>query len=121
MALASSTELNQALSTTGWGYISIHSATPGTTGASEISGGSPAYARVAVTWGTPSGGVVSNTNALTINFPASATAAYFGVWSASSAGTYYIGGALNSGTPIVNGATQGTLTIAIGALTVTAS
>ena len=121
MALASVTEQNQALSTTGWGFISIHSATPGTTGASEISGGSPAYARVAVTWNAASGGAVTNSNALTINFPASATAAYFGIWSASTAGTYYIGGALNGGTPIVNGATQGTLTIAAGALSISAA
>ena len=126
MPLASSTELNQAVTTTGWGYISIHSSSPSTTGANEISGGSPVYARQAVTWGAASNGVVSNTNSMTFNLPSSAsspnnTAAYFGVWSASTAGTYYIGGALNGGTPIVNGATQGTLTIAIGALTVTAS
>lgn len=119
MALASTTEQNQALATTGWGFISIHSATPGTTGASELSGGT--YARVAVTWNAASGGAVTNSNALTINFPASATAAYFGVWSASSAGTYYIGGALNGGTPIVNGGTAGTLTIAAGALSITAA
>jgi hypothetical protein len=126
MALASVTEQNQALATTGWGFISIHSATPGTTGASEITGGSPAYARVAVTWNAASGGAVTNSNALTFNLPSSAsapnnTAAYFGIWSASTAGTYYIGGALNGGTPIVNGATQGTLTIAAGALSITAA
>jgi hypothetical protein len=121
MARISTTEANQALATTGWAYVSLHSADPGTTGASELTGGSPAYARVAVTWNTASGGSVTNSSSLTFNFPASTTAAYFGIWSASTAGTYYIGGALNGGTPIVNGTSQGTITIAASAITVTAS
>jgi len=122
MARISTTEANQALATTGWAYVSLHSADPGTTGASELTGGSPAYARVAVTWNAASGGSVTNSGStLTFNFPASATAAYFGIWSASTAGTYYIGGALNGGTPIVNGTSQGTITIAAGYLSITAA
>ena len=117
MARASTTEENQALSTTSWSYVSLHSADPGTTGASEISGGS--YARVAVTWGSASGGSVANSNALSINIPASTTVSYFGIWSASSAGTYYIGGALASS--ITTGVTAGTASIAIGGITVSAS
>jgi hypothetical protein len=51
--------------------------------------------------------------------PASTTAAFFGVWSASTAGTYYIGGAL---TPtIITGSSASVVTIAAGALSVTAS
>lgn len=117
MARASTTEENQALATTGWGFVSLHTADPGTTGASEVSGG--AYARVAVAWGAASGGSVANSGALSINLPASTTAAYFGVWSASSAGNYYIGGALSPS--VTTGASAGTVTIAIGALTVTAA
>ena len=117
MALASVTEENQALVTTGWGYVGLHTATPGTSGASEVSGGS--YARVAVAWGAPSGGAVANTGALSINLPASTTATYFGVWSAATAGTFYIGGLLSPS--VMTGGSAGTVTIAVGALTVSAS
>ena len=117
MARISTTEANQALSTTGWGYVSLHTADPGTTGASEVTGGS--YVRVAVTWNSPSSGSVTNSGALSINLPASTTASYFGVWSASSAGTYYIGGALSPS--VTTGTSAGVITIASAALTVTAS
>jgi hypothetical protein len=117
MARASVTEENQALATTGWGFVSLHTADPGTSGATEVSGGT--YARVAVTWAAASGGSVANSNALTINLPASTTAGWFGIWSASSAGNYYIGGALSPS--VTTGASAGTVTIAIGALTVTAA
>lgn len=117
MALASSTETTQALVATGWSYCSLHTATPGTTGASEVSGG--AYARVAVAWSTASAGSIANSGALTINLPASTTATHFGLWSASSAGTYYIGGALSPN--VTTGGSAGTVTIAIAALTITAS
>lgn len=117
MARISTTEANQALSTTGWGFVSLHTADPGTTGASEVAGGT--YARVAVTWGAASGGQVANSNALTINLPAATTAAYFGVWSASSAGTYYIGGALSPS--VTTGGSAGVVSIAIGGIVVTAS
>ena len=117
MARISSTEANQALSTTGWGYVSLHTADPGTTGASEVSGGT--YARVAATWNTPSSGSVTNSGALSINLPASTTAAYFGVWSALTTGTYYIGGALSPS--VTTGSSAGVVTIASAALSVTAS
>jgi hypothetical protein len=117
MARISVTEANQALVTTGWGFVSLHTADPGTTGASEVSGGT--YARVAVTWNAPSGGAVTNSGALSINLPATTTAAYFGIWSASTAGTYYIGGALTPS--VTTGASAGVVTIAIGALSTTAS
>lgn len=117
MARASTTELNQSLVTTGWGFVSLHTADPGTTGATEVSGGT--YVRVAVSWGAASGGAVANSGALTINLPASTTAGFFGIWSASTAGTYYIGGALSPS--VTTGASAGTVTIAVGGLTVTAS
>jgi len=117
MARISTTEANQALSTTGWSYISLHTADPSTTGASEVTGGS--YARVAVTWNSPSSGSVTQSNALSINLPASTTASYFGVWSASTSGTYYIGGALSPA--ISTGTSAGVVTIAAGSLSVSAS
>jgi hypothetical protein len=117
MARISTTEANQALSTTGWGYVSLHTADPTTTGGNEVSGGS--YARVAVTWNAASSGTVTNSGALSINLPASTTASYFGVWSASSSGTYYIGGALSPS--ITTGTSAGVVSIASGSLSVSAS
>jgi len=117
MARISTTEANQALSTTGWGYVSLHTADPTTTGGSEVTGGT--YARVAVTWNSPSSGSVTNSSALSINLPASTTASYFGVWSAATAGTYYIGGALSPA--ITTGTSAGVVSIASGSLSVSAS
>jgi hypothetical protein len=116
MALISTTEANQALATTGWGFVSLHTATPGTTGTSEVTGGT--YIRVAVTWNAPSAGAVTNSNAITINLPAATTATHFGIWSASTAGTYYLGGAL---TASVGGGSAATVTIAAGAISISAS
>jgi hypothetical protein len=120
MALASATEITQALSTTGWGFVSLHTATPGTTGASEVTGGT--YARVAVTWTASTGGsAASNSGALSINLPASTTATHFGIWSTggTSGGQYYIGGALSPS--VTTSTSAGVVTIAAAALTVSAS
>lgn len=72
-------------------YISLHSASPGTTGANEIAGGS--YGRVATTWSAPSGSAQAGSQ-VSLNVPASTTIAYFGVWTAASGGTYIGGGPL---------------------------
>lgn len=117
MARASVTEENQALATTGWGFISLHTADPGTTGATEVTGGT--YVRVAATWNAAAGGAVTNSNALSINLPATTTASFFGIWSASSAGTYYIGGALSP--TVTTGGSAGVVSIAIAALSIAAS
>ena len=117
MARISVIEANQSLVTTSWGFVSLHTADPGTTGATEVAGGT--YARVAVAWTAASASQVSNTGALSINLPASTTAAYFGVWSAATVGTYYIGGALTPS--VTTGASAGVVTVAIGALVVTSS
>lgn len=74
-------------------YLSLHTADPGGTGASEVSGSS--YARVLVTTAfTSVNGAI--TNASQIDFPevtsSSYTATHWGLWSASTAGTYYTGG-----------------------------
>lgn len=72
-------------------YISLHTADPGTTGASEVSGGS--YARVQTTWGTAAASSMAGSQ-VTINVPASTTIGWWGVWTAATAGTFYEGGAL---------------------------
>lgn len=118
MPRISTTGANQALVTTNWNFISLHTADPGTTGASEVPTNAN-YSRGAVTWGTPASSAVSNSGAVSVNIPANTTATHFGVWSASTGGTYYIGGALSSN--VVSGTSPGTVTFAISGLTVTAS
>lgn len=73
-------------------YLSLHSATPGQTGTSEVSGGS--YARQALTFGSASGGLEASTNSQTFtNLPVEASGMpFFGIWTAATAGTYLGGG-----------------------------
>ena len=86
-------------------YVSLHTADPGDTGASEVSGGS--YARAAVSradasWNAPatSGSGKAITNAGAIAFPTATadwgTVTHVGFWDAASAGTFIAGGALTS-------------------------
>jgi hypothetical protein len=74
-------------------YISLHTASPGTTGANEVAGGT--YARVATTWGAIAGGSTTGSQ-VTINVPAGVTITHWGIWDAASAGNYYDGGPLPS-------------------------
>ncbi len=92
----SSTALNDAASdeTARYLYVSLHTADPGTTGASEASGGSPAYARQAAVWAAPAGGVAS-AGQVTFNVPAGSYS-YFGLWSALTGGTFFAGKALTA-------------------------
>src|SRR5690349_13545126 len=72
-------------------YISLHTADPSTTGTNEVTGGT--YARVQTTWGSTSGGQ-STGSAATINVPSGTTITHWGLWTASSGGTFYYGGTL---------------------------
>lgn len=74
-------------------WISLHTASPGTTGVNEVAGGS--YARVATAWSAASGSSRAG-SAVTLNVPASTTITHFGIWSASSGGTYKRGGPLSA-------------------------
>ena len=87
--------------------LSLHSGDPGGTGANEISGGSPAYARKTVTLTAASGGVKTHSSgSQTFDVPAGATVAYVGVWVSS---VFRCGFALPSPKYY---ATQGTLDLA---------
>lgn len=70
-------------------WISLHTASPGQTGASEVTGGSPAYARKQTTWGTATGGTGLVTGSeVVIDVPPSTTVSHVGICSASTgAGT----------------------------------
>lgn len=70
-------------------FASLHSGDPGSTGANEISGGSPAYARKAITWNAASAGALDNNANPVFDVPAGTTVSYVGLWSAASGGTYY--------------------------------
>lgn len=65
-------------------------------GAAEITGGSPAYARQAVTWTAPSSGLIRPTGDLTFNIPAGATVDGWRGFTALSGGTDYGGEALTA-------------------------
>lgn len=69
--------------------ILTSAADPGTgtnSAGTEATGGSPAYARVAVTWAAASAGTKSNSNSMTFDVPAG-TYAYFGLFNASTGNT----------------------------------
>lgn len=95
-------------------HASLHSADPGAEGINEISGGTPAYGRQAVTFGSPSSGAMATTASMTFNVPASATVAFVGYWSAPTGGTFLGSRALDASQ---NFATAGTFTVNIGDLT----
>lgn len=92
------------------GFASLHVSDPGDSGTGEVTGGSPAYARKAVTWGTagtPTAGEVAATNQPIFDVPSGVTITYVGVWSASSGGTFYGGGEV----PAEAFGSQGTYTL----------
>lgn len=97
-------------------YVSLHTADPGASGTSEVSGGSPAYARKAITWAAPASSAMSNSAQVVFDVPTSTTIRYLGYWSAATGGTFY-------GSRILDAAqtygSQGTYTLAIGNITET--
>ena len=78
-------------------YVSLHSADPGKTGASELTGNG--YARKAITFHTAASQHIKNNGAIEFG-PATpadwAEASYFGLWSAVSGGTFVAGAALDA-------------------------
>jgi len=77
-------------------YVSLHTADPGTTGASEVTGS--AYARQGSVTLTRTAGTSKNSSAA-VTFPTVTTTPYtvthFGLWDAASSGNFLIGGALD--------------------------
>jgi hypothetical protein len=96
--------------------VSLHTASPSTTGANE-NANSGSYARQACSWNAASGGSKTNSTALTFTTAGTVAVTHFGTWSSATygAGTYAIGGALTSSVTAV------TITVAAGALTLSAS
>lgn len=123
MALASSAATNAALngldgtgSTNTMTHVSLHSATTSTTGASE-NANTGSYARQACSWNAASSGSKTNSSSLTFSTAGSVAVTHFGTWNNATygAGTFSIGGALASSV------TAASITIAAGAITLSAS
>lgn len=96
MAIQTTTQKNTLA--TAYGNAATHGAVyttaPGGTAGTEPSGGSPAYARKALTWSAPSNGVITAT--VTFDIPSGATIVGVGVHSALTAGTYLDGNTVTS-------------------------
>lgn len=86
MAIATTAEKNSLATKYGSdaAYAALFTADPGTTGTagSEVTGGSPAYARKAITWGAAANGVTSGS--VTFDVPTGTTITFAGVCSAVS-------------------------------------
>jgi hypothetical protein len=93
---------------------SLHTASPGYTGANEVTGGT--YARQSITNGAPATGVKTTTNAQNWTGMPAVTVTHFGAFSATSSGTWRGGAPLSSSLTVPAGAT---VAAAIGALTFT--
>jgi hypothetical protein len=97
-SVAVATAIIACVTTTG-AYMSIHSATPGNTGASEIAANSASgytqAARPAITWAAYGSAAQVSNDTQTYTMGASWTPGpipYFGLWTASSSGTWLFGG-----------------------------
>jgi hypothetical protein len=91
-------------------FVMLHSASPGTTGANEFSGGG--YARQACTWNAASASAKTNSSSLTFPNAGTTPTTHFGTNSASTAGTYGVGGAWASSV------TAASITVAAGAISI---
>jgi hypothetical protein len=92
-------------------WASLHTADPGTTGASEYAG----VTRIQYSAGTPSAGSITNTGTMTFTTSGATAVTHAAVQSAVTAGIYLIGAALGSSV------TAATITFAASALTFSAS
>lgn len=91
-------------------YVQLNIADPGTTGASESTA-----TRQATTWNAAAARAKTNSSALSFTGQAAGTACtHFSTWSAVTAGTFGISGALGSSV------TAATITVAAAALSISA-
>lgn len=91
-------------------WASAHTGIPNSSGSDEATGGTPAYARQSVTWASASAGTRANSGALTAIDVAAGTYYAIGLWSASTAGTFY-------GWLPINGTSKGYGSVDAGAVT----
>jgi hypothetical protein len=82
------TAKNSMLQAIGITHVSLHDGYPGTTGLNEISGGTPAYARKAITFAAAASGSKAASTQPLLDVPAGKTIRYVGFWDAVSAGNF---------------------------------
>ena len=70
-------------------HISLHDDDPSTTGANEVSGGSPAYARQAATINAAASSSRALDADVTFDVPTGTTVMHVGYWSALTEGTFH--------------------------------
>ena len=75
-------------------HLSLHTDWSAT-GANEVTGGSPAYARKAATWDAAASAQAALSAAVTFDVPASTTVRFVGRWTALTGGTFLGMSALN--------------------------
>lgn len=78
---------NGMLDAVGITHASLHTAYS-STGANEVTGGSPAYARKSATFAAASGGARASSNAPVFDVPASTTVRWIGYWDALTTGNF---------------------------------
>jgi hypothetical protein len=117
MALLSTTGENQALDGLSGGttnvlaFASLHTATTGTTGTNEYAG----VTRQACSWNAASGGAKTNSTALTFATSGATPVTHAGSFSLVTAGVFGIG------SPLGSSVTAASITVASGAISLTAS
>lgn len=93
---------------TACGYLALYTDAAGTT---EVSGGTPAYARKAVTWNSASNGSKTTNGDVTFDIPAGTTVRAIGLVTASTGGTQH---AVDEPASVETWAAQGTYVIPSG-------
>lgn len=67
-------------------YVSLHTGDPGTSGANELTGGTPVYAAQATAWTTPTTDTLALSNQPTWNVPAGSTITHVAFRDAATGG-----------------------------------
>ena len=97
-------------------YLSLHTATTSTTGASE-NANTGSYARQSITWATASAGSAASSNSQMFSTAGSVPVTYVGTWSVVT----YAGGTFSIGAALGASVTAASITTASGAVTFTSS
>jgi hypothetical protein len=72
-------------------FGALSTTAPGSSAGTEVTGGAPAYARIAPAWGTAASSAITVTAASAFNVPASTTVVGYEHYDASTAGNYLDG------------------------------
>jgi len=107
MAIQTTTKKNSMATAYGsdTAYGALFTTAGGSTAGTEVSGGTPAYARKPLSWSAPSNGVI--TAVATFDVPAGITVKGTGVYTAATGGTYLDG----NGVPDAAFTTQDTVQV----------